>query len=222
MASLRHGVYGSYYGSLYTESQALTTEQMQTNATYIYSCLLPKGWTINAISAILGNMQAESSINPGRWQSDSVGWVAGGYGLVQWTPTTKYIDWCTAQGFSDPSEMDNNLERILWEVDNGDQWGFPSYSPYTITFKQFTISNESVSDLTKAFLLNYERPAEENRTEEKQAIRASLGEAWYEYLTGVAPTPPTPTTDAPKKRFNFVLFNMNRRGNTWKKKNLMR
>ena len=52
-------------------------------------------------------MQSESSINPGRWESDRVGGNpdAHGYGLVQWTPYTKYTNWVSG----DPSTMDNNI-----------------------------------------------------------------------------------------------------------------
>jgi hypothetical protein len=72
-----------------------------------------------------GNMQSESAINPGRWQSDIVmpsDPTYAGYGLVQWTPYTKYTNWIVNQGFSDPSEMDANIFRILYEVANNLQW----------------------------------------------------------------------------------------------------
>lgn len=70
-------------------------------------------------------MQSESAINPGRWQSDIVmpqDSTYAGYGLVQWTPYTKYTNWIVNQGFSDPSEMDANIFRILYEVANDLQW----------------------------------------------------------------------------------------------------
>lgn len=69
---LRQGSFGDYWGNTYDSSNALTMEQMKINANYIYSYLSNKGWTKNAIAGILGNMQSESSINPGRWQSDRV------------------------------------------------------------------------------------------------------------------------------------------------------
>ena len=73
---------------------------------------------------VAGNMQSESAINPGRWQSDIVmpDPTYAGYGLVQWTPYTKYTNWIVNQGFSDPSEMDANIFRILYEVSNNLQW----------------------------------------------------------------------------------------------------
>lgn len=72
--SLRNGIKGEYWGNDYNSSNALSQEQMELNAIYIYSYLSEYNWTVNAIAGLLGNMQAESSINPrkvgrkfGRW-----------------------------------------------------------------------------------------------------------------------------------------------------------
>lgn len=208
-AILRSGIFGDYYGNTYDTSNELSQSQMEVNATYIYSCLKHEGWTDNAIAAILGNMQAESSINPGRWQGDNVG---GGpaYGIVQWDPFSKYINWCSEWGFSDPSEMDSNLARIMWELKNKEQWyGVGAYSD--MSFEDFSKSSESVGSLAKAFLLCYERPADQS--ESVQNYRASLAESWYEYLTGLSPTPPSGDgSNKNKKRFKFILFGKRRRG----------
>ena len=181
--SLRTGKYGSYYGNDYNSSNALTQSQMEVNATYIYKYLSAKGWTKNSIAAILGNMQAESSINPGRWQSDSVlGDSSGhGYGLVQWTPYTKYTNWCTSNGYSDPSVIDVNLTRIIYEVDNNIQW--IATSSYPMSFKEFTTSNDSVSSLAKAFVLNYERPADQSTT--ALNYRSSLATNWFNFISNI-------------------------------------
>lgn len=61
---LRTGMYGQYYGSTYDSSQALDSDEMETNAIYICLYLMANGWTLNAICGMLGNMQVESSINP--------------------------------------------------------------------------------------------------------------------------------------------------------------
>jgi len=44
-----------------------------------------RGWGCSdgAIAGLLGNMQAESALIADRWQSDEVGNMSGGYGLVQ-------------------------------------------------------------------------------------------------------------------------------------------
>lgn len=204
---LRGGIFGSYYGTVYSESIALTQSQMEVNAEYIYNYLKHEGWSTNSIAAILGNMQAESSINPGRWQSDRVGGDSSGHGysLVQWTPYTKYTEWCTSNGYSDPSEMDSALARIRYEVENNIQWiGVGQYSD--MSFNDFSKSSESVGTLAKAFLLCYERPADQS--EAVQNFRSSLAEAWYSYLTGLTPIKPK---DKKRKRFKFVLFNRRRK-----------
>jgi len=178
MSNKRTGTYGEYYGSYYSESEALTTSQMKVNATYIYKYLTNKGWTKNAVAGLLGNMQAESSINPGRWQSEAVGSTSLGYGLVQWTPATKYLEWCNSKGYSDPSEMDNNLSRIIYELENGIQW--IETSEYNLSFEEFSKSTKSVSYLASAFLKCYERAGVE-----VEATRQANATSWLEYLNGV-------------------------------------
>lgn len=199
--SLREGTFGSYYGNDFNSSNPLNQEQMKVNVTYIHSYLIDKGWSVNAIAGMLGNMQAESSINPGRWQSDRVGGDTSGhgYGLCQWTPYTKYTEWVSG----DPSTMDNNLSRIIYEVENNLQW--IATSNYNYSFKEFSTSNKSVSELAKAFLLNYERPADQSVS--VQNYRSELAESWYTYITGLEPTPPGGAAIRNKRGYKFILFN---------------
>lgn len=209
MATLRRGIYwGDFFGSEYYESAPLTMEEMKVNARYIHYVLNSLfGWTTNSIAAMLGNMQAESTINPGRWQSDIVGNTSGGYGLVQWTPATKYFD--LVPEFivpGDPSHIDNNIDMIVFEMTNGLQW--ISTTEYPLTYAEFVWSEESPEYLAKAFLLNYERPADQS--ESVQEYRASLGRSWYTYLTsGEFPEPVVKKKK--RKSYNFVLFNGRRR-----------
>lgn len=195
----RQGTYGTYWGNTYDSSNTMTYEQMKVNAKYIYSYLLNKGWTANAICGMLGNMQSESAINPGRWQSDRVGGDSDGHGysLVQWTPYTKYTNWCAENGYVDPSEMDVAIERILHEVENNLQW--IATSKYNMSFKEFTQSTESPNYLAMVFIANYERPAEPN-----QPARGTQADSWYEYLTGE--TPIAPTISKKKKKFKWSVF----------------
>lgn len=211
-AILRQGIFGDYYGNTYSTSNPLTKSQMEVNALYIYSYLKHEGWSENAISALLGNMQAESTINPGRWQSDRVGGDSSGhgYGMVQWTPYTKYTNWCESAGYGDPSEMDSNLARIMYEVENNIQWyGTGDY--YGMSFEEFSKSDESVGYLAVGFLLCYERPADQSAS--VQAYRKGLAEDWYTYLTGREPIDPNPDNPDSKKKnkYKFVLFNKRRR-----------
>lgn len=215
MANQRTGQYGgTYYGSYFNQSEPLTNAEMEVNARYLYEVLHSiHGWTMNGVAAMVGNMQAESSVNPGRWQSDDIGNYNLGYGLVQWTPVTKYTDWCSSAGYSDPSEMDANIARIIHELKNGGQWY--ATSSYNMSFEEFATSELDSGTLAKAFLLNYERPADQSSS--VQEYRASLGLHWFSYLSGyyegndpVVPVPPSDNT-VKKKGYNFLLFNQKRR-----------
>lgn len=207
----RTGIYGTYWGDETNSSHTLSYARMQVNATYIYSYMIDHGWSVESISAMLGNMQSESAINPGRWEGNNVG-TGPGYGLVQWTPYTKYTNWCADMGYTDYSQMDYNLDRIEYEIANGLQW--ISTSSYPMSFTEFKTSTGSPYDLAMAFLYNYERPASLN-----QPSRGTQAESWYTYLTGQTPTPPgpgpgpgpSPGVITKRKRYNFVLFDRRRR-----------
>lgn len=156
----------------------LTESEMQTNATYIYWYLSARGWSTNAIAALLGNMESESTINPGIWESLDEGDTAQGYGLVQWTPATKYLEWCEENDL-EPSAMDSALQRIEYELANGLQY-YPT-NAYPLTFAQFKVSTESAYYLGMAFVTNYERPAEISE------IRGQNAEKWYAFLLSLPP-----------------------------------
>lgn len=205
--SVRTGTFGSYWGDTEDSSHALSMAQMQINSTFIYLYLRNEGWSDYAIAGILGNMEWESSMNPGRWQSNNVGNLSGGYGLVQWTPASNYINWATG----DYSTMDNNLDRIIYELNNNLQY-YPT-ADYPETFSEFTTSNKTPYYLACAFAWNYERSAVviSGTPEEQEALRQRRGNSanyWYTFLTGN--NPPMPS-NLRRKHFNFVLFNKRRR-----------
>ena len=174
----------------YSGNRYLSMEEMETNALYIYDYLSARGWTKNAVAGLLGNLQTESTINPAIWQSLNAGNTSGGFGLVQWTPSTKYTNWASANSL-DPSAMDSNLLRILYEVDNNLQWGNDSKgNKPPFNFLGFTKSNLSPSTLGILFLHHYERPAVYN-----QPARGTQATAWYVFIGGSATSRPAfPTT----------------------------
>ncbi len=161
---------------VYSKNDFLTLEEMTVNAQYILDYLSKKGWTKNSVCGMLGNMQTESTINPGIWQGLDEGNLNGGYGLVQWTPATKIIDWCKKHGL-DYKEMDSQLQRILWEVDNNQQW-MPIFAD-GMTFKEFTQSHKSPYDLAMIFIHAYERPADPI-----QPQRGEQASYWFKHLDG--------------------------------------
>lgn len=125
--------------------------QMLINARYIFNYLRNSGWSKNAIYAVLGNMEQESWINPGKTQNSG-----SGYGLVQWTPPSKLTDWLGSN--ADKSDIDNQLRRILYEAStNNTQWSTSGFTP-SMTFSAFTTSTKSCSVLAEYFLKCYEKP----------------------------------------------------------------
>lgn len=166
------------------ERGQISSAGMANNAYIIRQFFTETGWTINSISAIVGNMQAESGINPGRWENDYVGNLSGGFGLVQWTPATKLRNWIDkTYGDEDYTNGDHQLDRIIFELENGLQ-----YSPakgFKETFSEWSVSNKKPGYLAAAFLCNYERAADTGWG--AQIKRARIAEKWYQTFTGQDP-----------------------------------
>lgn len=175
---------GQLYGWYYTDTYGgLTQSERETNARLAMSALRQHGFTIYAAAGIVGNMWAESLMNPGQWQGDTP--FSGGYGLVQWTPYTLYSDWAV-------TDWENNgpkeIERILYERENGLEF-YPSQ-----TFPQWQWSNfsalepaegQSATDAVNAaasiFLYNYLRPADPSGSEANRQYHARYV---YEHCPG--------------------------------------
>lgn len=163
---------------------------MTSNAQYILDFFMGKGWTKNAVCGMLGNMQSESGINFGIYESLDSSSSTNGFGLVQWTPNTNYFNWANANGYSG-DHVNGETNRILWEVANNQQW-IPT-STYPMSFTEFTQSTDTAYNLAMAFIANYERPANPD-----QPIRGTQADTWYNTLTGNGSggggNPPPPTT----------------------------
>lgn len=187
--NLPSGIYyhsnGYYYGNNY-----LTEAIMQVNALYITKELRAKGWSYQAIAAVLGNMESESNINPGLWQSKKANNLSGGYGLTQWTPARKYTQWVDSNGLGEYWNMDNQLRRLheefTLEGNPHDQY-YPT-TAYPETRSEFYTSTKDPAYLARAFVRNYERPASilYGDDAQKQSVynkRGNDAEKWYQYIT---------------------------------------
>ncbi|MBP2099865.1 phage tail tip lysozyme [Enterococcus rivorum] len=146
------------------------TTQLET-AKQIWNYLSSKGWSQESVAALLGNMQSESGIIPDCWESDIIGNMSGGYGLVQWTPATKYINWAKTNGLV-YQDVISQCKRLEWEVENNQQFQHPS-----MTFKQFSQSKQMPEFLADIFIRYYERPANPN-----QPIRQTQARYWFNLL----------------------------------------
>ncbi len=156
-------------------------ENMNTNAKTIYNFFIKKGWTAQATCALLGNMQGESGIIADK---DEIG-GGSGYGLVQWTPKSKLVNWANSKGLNYKT-VSTQCQRIIWELENNEQ--YYKTKQYPLTFKEFTKSTKSPTYLAAAFVYNYERPASKNKPE-----RGTYAENWYKKFKGGSSTPtPTP------------------------------
>ena len=140
---------------------------MLTNARYIFKYLRDNGWSKTAIYAVLGNMEVESYMSPGKTEDGGTG-----YGLVQWTPPSKLTDWLGSG--ADKSDIDNQLKRILYEAKNNLQWDSSLHTP-EMTFSTFIKSDKSYSVLAEYFVRCYEQPKNVNS---KVSARQKNAKKW--------------------------------------------
>lgn len=188
-------------GSGYMVGSNNTTEAQANNAYCIAMYLMAEGWCLEAICGMLGNIQGEGMTQPGWWQSNNYGVLTTGYGLVQWTPATKYINWAAEQWGTDdpwgPYYYSGWYEcyRIAMECAQrlGGQWiatqtyNF-SFTDYArgINFEGFD-QYERVEYAASAFMYNYERPAsygsESQRRARAYAWLRRFQQIWPDYAT---------------------------------------
>lgn len=142
------------------------TESLQ-NAQMVVNHFVGSDWTMESLSALCGNMRHESSLNPNMYEFGYAWADNRGFGLVQWTPRSKYWDWAVGAGL-DPYSGDSQLARIDFEIANNIQWianghakRYGRESKYDFSFADFRQNKLglSVSQLTEAFMWNYEGPS---------------------------------------------------------------
>lgn len=145
----------------------LTQDQQLNNAQLVAYHFKGTDWTKESLSALCGNMSHESSLNPDMHELGYGDSPDRGYGLVQWTPMTKYTDWANSQGL-DYASGDSQLARIDYEVANNIQWIANGYQlrygmgdKYNFSFADFrkNAGGYTVDQLTEAFMWNYEGPS---------------------------------------------------------------
>lgn len=184
-----------------SRSGALTQSEMKNNADIIINYYRNQGINDKTIASILGNMQAESSINPER---NEVG--GAGYGLVQWTPVSTLRNHCATLGLSPYNSGDVQIDVLLAEIrneNNVEEWYSSSafISNYYnsgatsdmvgITGTQFLNNdmNWNSDKLAVLFMSAYERPSYDPNVNHYN-LRMQYALEWYNYMGGI--TPPTP------------------------------
>ena len=174
-------------------SAYLTQSEMENNATEFYGYFNSKGFTIESVAGMIGNLQQESNINPGMKQTAS---ASSGWGLIQWTPSSNLTDYATAHG-TDWATGEIQTQLMWDEIINGygGQWIPKPSLGYGYTGAEFSQLTD-VAEACKAYLYERERAGVEALTN-----RLTYASNWYKYLTGVTPpTPPTPPTPTKRKR----------------------
>lgn len=192
----------------------LSDSEMETNALNVAYNLTQMGWTQSAIAGALGNIDKESSINPGACESNrgipapySI-YYGGGLGLIQWTdypayqkqrvhPLLWYADhvsgnwWdgnlqCDLMDKADDSSITScgGSEGALWG------WMRPSSGAY-ITFSDYKSFTGTPEQAAEYWLYDLERPGDYSVLNERQVI----ARYWYDFLDGKMPERP----DVPDK-----------------------
>ena len=166
----------------------LSIGEMQNNATIIFSVLENAGWSLQAIAGVLGNAGGpytlgESSVNPGVWQNLTVN-LNLGFGLFQWTPSTNYTNWATANGY----EIDDGYGQLKWLTDETVKQGqWITTTDYPESFEEFTKSTNTPEHLAYSFLNNWERPANRNQPDRQKNARY-----WFDWRNNQYVPPPNP------------------------------
>lgn len=178
-----------------SSNEYLSETEMQNNAYCFYSYMYTHA-TLNAIAGMLGNMQRESTINPGVWQNLTVDYSMG-FGLVQWTPATNYTEWATAQGH-DIGDGNGQCEWLLTMTVPSGQW--IETAEYPVSWEEFLAYTGTPEDAASIFLANFERAGVSAEEERRQNARK-----WYDYLENLTPYPPY--TPGKRRGYKWVIFN---------------
>lgn len=178
---------------------ARSSQEAYDNCLEIYGILNSLGWTLNAVSGVLGNMESESGYNPWRWQyrngnddplpeNDPDIYVSSGkaYGLCQWDPASKYIVGGQSYSGYGPNYSDkvgsqlDGRAQMYYLNDHADYYPTSSYQE---SYAEYKVTTQSADYCAHAWFYNFERGTWDEE-------RVAAAEYWYETFGGV--TPPTP------------------------------
>lgn len=202
-----------------SRSTALTLSEMENNADIIIPFYRNLGYNDKTIGSILGNMQAESTINP---ELQEVG--GQGYGLVQWTPVSVLQNHCSTLGLSPYNSGDVQIQVLGAEILNipgveewySSQAFIQNYYNSGATSDMIGITGQQFIDnsmnwesdkLAILFMSAYERPSYDPNINHYQ-LRKQYALNWYQYIEGQPQ--PTPT-EIIKKKFPWQVFTKNLR-----------
>lgn len=187
---------------------AIDSTEAQGNMDEIRNLCSSRGWSLEAICGMLGNMVNESGLNPWRWQSDRVNY-SNGYGLPQFTPASGYFNdygvgtegyapnRSTSTTTSGASPSDGYAQITVIDEDKAGKFlNRQSYCSYWDISSCYPLSAyRQVTDLytaTVGWLFNYEFPADHSQSVANTRYQSAV--TCYQYLSGHDPSPPDPPT----------------------------
>lgn len=168
----------------------------QTNNAQLCFTYLPKKipyLTKSACAGIVGNFTWESGLNPGQWEHGQNMDPESGFGLPQYTPSTKYTNTLDPDTIEERCNGNNQIDYL---VDHPGQWstyyvnmetGYSAYYDVTVpilpTVEDYYRSNEDPETLAVAWMVYWERgSAEYAHFEERQ----EYARYWYDNLNFVS------------------------------------
>ena len=179
----------------------LPMEEQIANAQYIYYYLRERGWSLEAICGLLGNIHIESHYNPGTWQRMDNADL--GFGIVQWSDAeSKFLQWIEEFLYNNYSieelitvvdEMATNSPQELMELElafflqscEGEQWGpTTDYNcPAKVSFEDYVANTGDYNAREMALIFHgtYEKSGKEDSYEKRE----NWAEGWYNHFTGV-------------------------------------
>lgn len=174
----------------------LTQAEKENNANIIIPYYRSQGVNDYTISALLANMDAESTLSP---ILEEVG--GQGYGLVQWTPQSVLTNHCSTLGLSPYTSGDVQLQVILKEIlgqpNSINEWyssqayinnyinSGATQDMVGLTPQEFLYNTRgwSPQKLAIAFMVCYERPSYDPDVNHV-AYREQRASFWFNYLQG--------------------------------------
>jgi hypothetical protein len=148
------------------ESGETTTLDGNNNIEMVFNFFVSKGLKDFQAAGVIGNMKHESGVEPQRAEGvydrkvtaeEFISGVGGpGWGIVQWTPGSKFINPSKSSG-KDPNKLEVQLD-FLW-----DQLNNKTSSPEGSAGESLKKTG-NVSDATTVFQNEYERPLNKTAT----------------------------------------------------------
>ena len=145
--------------------------------------------TKEAMAGIVANMTWESGLNPGQWEIGYNYDPNSGFGLAQWTPSTKISNYI---GSTDPDLMADGDMQVDYLLDTPAQWsttyvdmntGYSAYYDVTVpilpTMEDYFRSTDSPEDLAVAWMVYWERG---NALYAHFTERRQYADYWYNNL----------------------------------------